>query len=269
MEPKVSDERLNAYVDNEATPDEAARIDQGLEEGRFADEIARLRRVDALLSEAFVAPRDVPDDLVAVMDVAQARWERHPLRRLGALWGKACNGVAGVASGVLTPGRGAGLPIAASLCVGAFVVMALLVPNATRDKAGDVDLALIEPGGTLFPALESTPSSVFVALGGGESARPVLSFLADDGRYCRELEVNSGRSVWVSVACREDAGWRIEIQLEAEAQDWSGQGYVPVSGYDSAALDAAYDRLGYGDVLSAGDEGERLELGWGRVTPLQ
>ncbi|MEQ1688224.1 MAG: hypothetical protein ABL874_06600 [Sphingopyxis sp.] len=87
---------------------------------------------------------------------------------------------------------------------------------------------------------------------GDSQVVPVLSFAANDGRFCREYRVEGAASMR-GITCRDDRRWTTEAEVSiASAPDATG--IVAASGEASAVIDTAYVRLRGGDPLNAAQE---------------
>jgi hypothetical protein len=271
----VDDERLSAYLDDALSPSERAALERELAADSGARErLESLRRADALARRAFDAPLDepLPERFRAVLEGRTADPTRAEVVALDPVRaaqqrGRASVG-AGVPSGPSTRARRrwrqAPVALAAGLAgVAAFALGWLAAPgDAGREAAGFATTFV--PGQPVFATLESTPSGARVMDG---AVRPVLTFRAADGRYCREFEMARNGAGAVGVACRSAGGWELEALLRADvgASDTAG-GYAPASGHAAAALDAVLDRLGAGTALGADEEDRARAAGW-RAAP--
>lgn len=124
-----------------------------------------------------------------------------------------------------------------------------------------VALLLVQPGGqprdALSLALDTTPALSPARLADGRVIEPTLTVRAADGRWCREFR-SSGT---VSLACRKDGRWTIEGEVRGSGPAASGDVGL-AGGSDSAALDAAYRKIGASDPIAAEREAELIGKGW-------
>lgn len=110
----------------------------------------------------------------------------------------------------------------------------------------------------LGPALQTTASAQTAQLGGQETLKPILTFVAADGRFCREFEYAQRGDGFVGVACMEGKIWRLEAMLAAETRADAADGYRQATGHAAVALDAVLSALGAQEPLSAEAEKEAL-----------
>lgn len=237
-------ERLNAYLDKQLSADEMLVFEDELEiNPALAKQLEALRDVDEALRAPFDARinETIPDRFLhllqepqaeqadaRIFDFADARARRDaalstPSRKLWSTW----------------PARAA---IAATFVAGVFAV-AQLQPNQSQSKAVEI-------------ALNQTPSGTVVTLAPGQRLTPRLSFVAKDGRYCREFDLVDE----THIACRSKSGWTIEAKVKAAPKSDSEN--FATAGGGSEALDAVYDQLGAGDPLDAASERALIARNW-------
>jgi hypothetical protein len=113
-------------------------------------------------------------------------------------------------------------------------------------------------------ALNSAPSATSVQLADGGSITPRLTFMASDGRYCREYLQSGGAGDETGIACLRDGTWQIEARLKGGAKLPDSGTISAASGEGSAELDAAYARLGGSDPISAEAERSLIQQNWSR-----
>jgi hypothetical protein len=236
------DERLSAWLDGALDESEAKALQVELaRDPVLAARLAELQGSDAALRAAFDAPmaEPVPDRLTAllgdapsatVIDFAAAKAKREaaakpaPVRRDWTKW----------------------VALAATVVGGFFMI-------AQPGIAPKQDAAQV----ALNAALDGTASGQPVALAGGGRVTPRLSFVAKDGRYCREF-ASGGQA---GIACRGDSGWKVEAMVKDDAAQNSEGGYATAGG-GRAGLDQVYARLGAGDPLDAAGEKALIAHGW-------
>lgn len=122
------------------------------------------------------------------------------------------------------------------------------------------------PDASFELALSTTPSAAVARLANGSTLRPVLSFAAADGRWCREFVI-AARSAGETgsrsgIACRTGDGWSIEASATAGDEQGSAPGIRTAAGTDTAPLDGAYARLGASDPVAADQERDLIAKGW-------
>lgn len=233
----VSDADLNAYLDAALDAAARARIDAELErDASLRARLESLRRVDSLLRDAFPSMGSAPrfDDLVNTHFDAQ---------RVVALASR----------------RQAWRAPAAAAATVAIAALGGYWFGAVSNQVGS-QFVSIEPGATLYAALEYTPSGESVRAD-GDVVEPILTFRASDGRFCREVEFDHGDAASVGIACRGEDSWRMVVLAETEgAPDPSG--YATVGDDAAAAIENAFNHLGSSEPLSPEAEQALISAGW-------
>jgi hypothetical protein len=90
-----------------------------------------------------------------------------------------------------------------------------------------------------------------------------MTFQNETGDYCRQYEV-AGQASWnyTGVACRSDGDWVVKFQAMTAPSQPAADGYVPASGGDRLAIDAAIGALVVGVPLTGEEEAAVLSNGW-------
>ncbi|MEM6974565.1 MAG: hypothetical protein AAF577_17420 [Pseudomonadota bacterium] len=267
-------ERIAALVDGALDdPAERARVAQLVEDdpaaARFAEE---LRRSNALLQAAFEAPMQepmppamaalftAPESITVTGSAATSALPRGDRRRPRPAQRGARLGGGEVAT---KPGL---MALAASLLLGVFLG-AQLDGSSAPDGSEAERLLVLGPGDGTRPvdrALERLVSGETSE----EGIRPLLSFRAGDGRYCREFEVVGAlpHDLEIGIACRRPSGgWDVTILVAAPpAGDRQAGAIVLASGPSFEALEAMLDALDAGPSLTPSEEAASLAAGWRR-----
>jgi hypothetical protein len=134
---------------------------------------------------------------------------------------------------------------------------------------GDPELALlaragvVEPGTSLHTVLETGASGSIHELSAGLRAMPILSFPAQNGEFCRQVELGSNDASAEALACRRDGIWQLDAMGFLPDQPFSGNlgGFRPASA-GSNAIDAVVGERIVGDPLDAASEQALIETGW-------
>ena len=159
------------------------------------------------------------------------------------------------------------LPLAAAASIALVVGLSLGVLLSPQRPSGDA-LGLVAASGSVPPGtaledlLQRAPSSTTRTLSETVSATPRLSFAAAAAGYCRLVDIASAGGTSEVLACRRDAGWRIEVvNFAAAAQPGPDGLFRPASG-PSPTIDAAMDALIDGAPLDAAAESELIQRRW-------
>lgn len=251
---------MSAYLDDALDAEAAAAFEADLaRDPELRARFEALSGVDALVREAFAAPagEPVPERFAKLLAADQG--DQRPVIDLASFR----------AARAVKPGRGIGqgwrTAAAAALALaigggGGFFAGRenILVETYLRLEAGAIDKS-----NPLHRLLSQAPSGAPQMISGGDSFAPVLTFIAADGRPCREFELSADAATAVGLACRDNGGWRLEALLAA-ADRPVGAGYAPASGFSQAALEAALDNLGAGAPLGPEEEQALIAAGWTR-----
>lgn len=234
----VTNEKLAAYADGELDDVESGQMSRALAEDELLRaRLARITSLDNQLRAAFeLDSQDVPRRL-AQMPEPKARGVTPTghLRRWIPAGAAIAAGVAGLAIGWLLPAEN----------------------NARWLEARGGSFALV---GIAQTAADHTPSGSRYAAQ-LVTVQPIVSFLAGDGRPCRDLQIEEGGVGTHAVACREQGQWRVEALVRSEAQG-AAEGYRPAGGNRDTAIGAVHARLKISAVLDAKAEDDAIAAGW-------
>jgi hypothetical protein len=242
----INDETLSRYLDGE------------LDVGANAEVEAALRSDVALAARA-AEQRALRGALRAHFDAALA--ESVPLRLLVAARG--AKRLPFPTDAGRPTRRGARIrPGWAWPAVAATLVAALLLTlGPRRGPAPSIELR----GGTLYAAaaLEQVLST---RLGGDPVAVPGirlnLSFKARSGTYCRVFSAPWREHTVTGIACRDTAGWRIDLPDGMQDSGSTADGLRQAATELTPALLARIDADRMGEPLDAEQEAQARERGW-------
>jgi hypothetical protein len=230
--------RLDAFADNELSPEEAAAVVMHLADHpadqAYVDEVMA---ANALLARAHAGPmaEPVPEAIRRAILGAEVVPLRRRLPALGIVGAALAAGVAALA--LLWPGAGA--PPA-------------LLPGP------------LAPGGAVHAAVTGLASGTPSALADGSRVM-VLATLPTPSGHCREVErVDPAAGVLtMALACEQGGAWRIEVALsEPLPEAVEAEGFVPAGGAETAGLTPWLDRVGAGLALDAEAEAGLIARDW-------
>jgi hypothetical protein len=240
---ELNDELLCAYMDGELDAEMRVRVEQALVDDAGAR--VRLERMrvadDRLKSEAPLPALQLNDpSSTRVLDGEPVPVTRRASMRWGAV---VITALAAGISGVLV-----GFMLSRPPEVRETPVVATAAPAPLLSGASSNAL--------LLAALDSGESGKAIEQG-GRSAQVILTFEADDGRYCRTFRTREASAAAEGVACRSGTQWEVVA--------WDGtvdpdEGFRAASG--SELLDDVMDRLGGGAALEVADERALIEQHW-------
>jgi len=248
-------DRVSAYLGGAMTPTEAAAFEQEMEgDAQLAAIVERWQRNDALLKQAFSSPEaetvsgalldrlglaDVPADSADSNVVAIGPAKRPTVT--------AQNDNSAAPERRWTLARSNAASVAVAIAVGSFW-------TSKPDGIGS------EP--VFQSTLDGSASGTSVALNDQQKLTPILSFKADDGRFCREFALEGQGGGEQGVACKSGQKWEIEALVKGGAVLPTNSEIRTAAGQDAASLDSTYSRLGAGDPLSRENEMDAISEGW-------
>lgn len=240
---KIDRTRLDAFVDGELSPEEAAAVVMHLAD-HPADQayVDDLFALNAALAQAFDAPLSEP----------------MPNRIRDAITG------APAPTNVVPFARRNGAPVlAGGLALAASLVAALVLFR----PAEPVSLAVgpVDAGSALAQALDTMPSGVSLAQDADRDLM-ILSTLPTPTGPCRELEAvdRAAARIDVALACHAPAtGWRVEVMLTETLASTTGEDdFTTADGAGTEGLSPYLDQRGAGLALSPDEEAALIAQGW-------
>lgn len=274
---ELKEETLIAYADGELDETTAAEVEAALEQDPVAREVVRqFQEASKLAAEAFDAPmqEEVPERLRKLFEDSDSAEPGSGESEVSERPGSGDLGEGNVADlsqlraarerksrTIATADSGQGsfrrfaLPLAASVALLIGVGGGIGLSNFSAPSAPDVVAAgTIPSGSALHAALEKTPSLEAVEEVSQDGLtrnriEPQLTFVAADGRYCREYRV-IGQTAAVTqdltgVACRGgDGAWTQQIAVTQQISGGSdyrpaGKGASPIEDFMSGFMPAA------------------------------
>lgn len=259
---RPTEDMLNAFVDGALDRETEKGIADYLEQDADARAyVEALRRLNALVPEAMaeLVP-DPPQALIDRINAIPAPGERKTVSTMKPRFS------------FVRPVFQHPYAIAAMLV--AALGLALAYTTLTRPHAAADLLALgpLPKSSAIATLLErGRPDDVIdtPAPGNGSLVRVVLAstFLDNQGRYCREIEVGSiAQDVrqWASIACRVSSGaWAVEGSIElAFDETVKAPGIAPSGSDNREPLEKLLRSLGAGRALSSQQIEAALARGW-------
>ena len=240
----IDPEMLAAYADGELAPDEASKVEAAIvADPDLARQVDAHRALRAQLTAHFAPVLEAPvpgrltdllkpNESAEVIDLAavrRARTEAPPaVERRWRRWAM-------------------GGALAASLAVGLIVGRVALPTGPVASEGGR-----LVARGNLDRALNTQLASAQ----DGKEVRILLSFEAQDGRYCRGFE----QGATAGIACREGNDWRI-LRTQTGAAPQASGAYAR-AGSQTADIMAAAQDLAAGSALDSAAERKARDAGW-------
>ena len=264
----VSDEMLMAYTDNELDGEGRACVETYLAENPAGPaRLAVFASTGRALAELFDKPMNepMPQRLVDTIlngsgptaGVASAKvipfGKPH---RPTALSGQALRGLAAACAGLVVAGVGLNWILRTHNHGSTELYGLSVLPNGLTVARAE-----------LSSALDATPSGGSVKKqidGAVASIKPVFTFAAARGGYCRQYEIRQSDSKALGgVACRTSEGqWQIESQTGVAVSAGDSGDIRPADKMSSTAIDTIVDGLISGDVLGLESESGLMKNGW-------
>lgn len=244
---RKDDELLSAYIDGELPDEGAAALVE-----RLANEPALVERLEAIRS-GDDAVRDIYRQLddVPLPDAVTGLLDTEP------------------DSGNIVSFRRRAMPRFVNLPVAIAASIALVAGFlALRQMQDDPQLSAVDAlvagqvGIEVNELLETGISGQPAMLGESAEMQVILSFVSDNGNYCRQLYVAATEQSVHGVACRDASGWQLEA-VAVGAPRTQGSEYRPAGADTPASVRAAVDSLmGERDPLGADDEKALISTAW-------
>ncbi len=274
------DALLSAFIDGELDESERQSVEARLESDHsLRARLAALRDVDAALGAAFdLEAMAVPASVTSLLETgaepesnAGAPTARAPRRadrqdedkKVAEAPGEVVRFPTRRVSDFFAPAA-----IAASVALMAGYVAGSMQASPASGPGDARRIAFVGALGAEDPiaaALSAVPSGQTAALtedGGGAAFRPVLSFRATDGSFCREFEAGSALRSVHGVACRDAGQWTVRAMISGAALDIAdGSGFQTASAADAALIADFIDGVIEGDPFDLDDEAAALEDG--------
>ncbi|SFR51412.1 hypothetical protein SAMN04488070_1666 [Pseudidiomarina maritima] len=232
----INDETLSAFLDNELDSAEAEVVREQLEhDEKLAERLAALAMTDLHVRERVDAlnTQPIPERIYKLLEETNEPTNVVSLSRWNVLKNAVQEHVAVAASVALMIGFGLG-------------VWTLTPTTGTPDTA-------------IAAALETQPSGKPYALATDTTFTGQLTFVDNQGDYCRQYEVTQQTTKTTGIQCRRNGTWQQIASLEVATDTQSG-------GYQTATnkhmLDPVLDQIMRSAPLTPAQEQETLNAAW-------
>jgi hypothetical protein len=240
---ELNDELLCAYMDGELDPEMRMRVEQALVDDAGARvRLERMRAADERLKAEMPLQAVQPDDPLSarILGGKPVPPGSRPTR-----WPVTITALAAGISGIVV-----GFVLSRSQEPKVVSVAASVASTSTSlsgASSNELLIATLENGEGGKAAVE-----------GDRAVQIILTFEADDGRYCRTFGARDASASAEGVACRTNGQWQVIA--------WDGAAN-PAEGFRAAGsselLDDVMDRLGGSPALEAADERSLIQRHWG------
>jgi hypothetical protein len=261
----ISDEKLSAFLDAELPENEMEFIREHISEDEtLAKRLAQLAMVDAQIAQHYSAidARPLPDAIANLLasaptdvapDVATPDVTTPDVATPDV--------VTPISSATIIPfplwkkvQRGLQQHAAVAACT-ALVLgfgLAQLLPGTQDSSRGDWN--------AIAAALDTAASGTEHKLADDKRIKPRLTFINQQGAYCRQFRVSDLHSSSETIACRIGDNWEPSVTIYT--QGISPEGDYQTATNDAAVLDQALDNMMHGDAFDAQAESTIIQRGW-------
>lgn len=239
----ISDEQLSAFLDSELPAHEMELIRAQLcDDENLANRLAELAMVDEQVAShyATIDQRPMPDAVMRMLSdtpSASATVIAFPLRK--KIHRALQQHAAMAASVALVIGFGA----------------AQLLPGNAADNTSQWS--------AVAQVLNTHISGTETILDDHSKIKPRLSFMNQEGNYCRQFQITEHNRHTDSIACHVDNHWQLKISVYSQSVAQEDE-YQTASG--GSVLDSALDEMMYSDAFDAEAESQAIKSKW---TPIQ
>ncbi len=241
----IDDETLMAFADGELTDARIAEVEAALAANpALRKRLQEMRDTDGLLRAAVTPSLDMPDRFAHLLQPQPAS-----------------NVVQLKATSRTKWWIPAGAAIAATFAI--WLAGTSVAPVQTAGWLRHVDDG-VAISGALEAAAENTHSGDLVRAG-DLNIRPVVSFVANDGRSCRELHVRDKEMAARIIACRDlqEDEWCIEALASIPTQEFTDT-YQTAGAPRNPVIDAAFARIGVKSTMGAEEENAAIARKWAK-----
>jgi hypothetical protein len=244
---ELNDELLCAYMDGELDPEMRVRVEQALLDDAGARvRLERMRAADERLKAEIPLQAVRPNDPLSERILHDGP--------IGPVVSTRKRGRVGLGAALTAFAAGVG-----------GIVVGFVLARSQESKVVPVVASVASPSTSLSGA--SSSQLLIATLENGESGKAVvegersvqiiLTFAADDGRYCRTFGARDASASAEGVACRTNGQWQV-IAWDGTADP--GEGFRAAGA--SELLDDVMDRLGGSPALEPADERSLIEQHW-------
>lgn len=246
----ISDEKLSAFLDAELPESEMESIRQRISDDEtLANRLAELAMVDEQIAQHYAAidTRPLPEAIANLLASAPAATSADVVTPTPSatiipfpLWKKVQRGLQQHAA------------VAACTALVLGFGLAQLLPGSQNSSLGDWN--------AIAAVLDTAASGTEQALANDKQIKPRLTFVNEQGHFCRQFRVSDLHSSTETIACRVDDKWQPNITVYAQgvARDDDYQ----TATNDVALLDQALDNMIQGDAFDEQTESTIIQRGW-------
>lgn len=239
----ISDEKLSAFLDAELPADEMEAIRQQLIfDDSLSNRLAELAMVDERIAQhyASIDTRPMP---AAISQLLAAEPHKSAQVISFPLWKRFQRG--------LQQGLQQHASVAASTALVLGFGLAQLLPASNHSNAGNWD--------AIAQVLDNTTSGTENTLVDGKQIKPRLTFINQEGNYCRQFALLDKNTRAENIACRNNGEWQLTMTVYSADTAKSGDYQTATGG---SLLDNALDEIMRGDAFDAQAEAQAIKRHW-------
>lgn len=243
----ITDEQLSAFLDAELPEDEMERVrEQLVADESLANRLAELAMVDDQIATHYsrIDEQPMPAALAQLLARPQQPTPaQHPLQ-------------------TPAPSNVIRFPLAKKIVQVLQNPMAIAACTLLVVGFGMVQLLPGNQNANDWPAiaqvLEQTPSNNEQLLEDGSRVKPRLTFINNQGNYCRQFLLVQGNKGSENIACRDNNQWQLSFSAQQEVL--VNDDYQTASG--GSLLDDTLDDMMQGDAFDLSAEQQAINQHW-------
>ena len=232
----ISDETLSAFLDAELPTEEMEFIRQQLiVDESLANRLTELAMVDEQIANHYarIDARPMPSAITESLTYKPATIIPFPL------WKRFQRGLQQHAA------------IAACTALVLGFGLAQLLPGKNYSTASDWSAIAL--------ALDNTASGTENSLSNGKRIKPRLTFINQEGNYCRQFAVMDTNAHAENIACRINGDWQLTMTVYSSEVQQSGAYQTATGG---SLLDSALNTMMSGEAFDAQAESQVIKRRW-------
>lgn len=237
----ISDEKLNAFIDGELSALEMSIVRDAIAKD---DEIAERADALAALNSQITASLSSIDAIPLSAGLSQLKSQLEA----GVHTETADN----VISLPWWRKAQAAMTMPTAIAASIAAIFGFFLNSETHTGAG-----AMSDWSAISQALSNQASGERVTTNNGSSFEARLTFLNQQGEYCRQFYIKTNNAPALqSIACRTESDWQLRAAMPTVVQD----GYQTAS--NDRALDEVIDAMIKGDIVSLEQENKAIERRW-------
>jgi hypothetical protein len=248
----INDETLSAFLDGELSEQEMESVREALaDDETVSNRLASLADVDRRVAEHYsrIDDQPMPAAVTALLAAHQTSAKQGNVVHLST-WRRAHQAVQH------TLRQHAAIAAAFALVIG-FGVAHIFPINSFPTNNSNNDWQAVSQ------SLDRTASGTVATLSNGRQLKPRLTFVNQQGQYCRQFQLSDSEGVSENIACRitaaDNSAWDLAATVRLEILP-DPASYQTASG--GSLLDSALDQMIRGEVFGSVQEQQLIQRQW-------